>query len=58
MEYRVYFDITVSTTIYVDAENEEQAKELARKKYKEDPFHYAYNCSGCGSGDVVDVEEC
>ena len=58
MEYRVFFDITVSRVFYVCAENEQKACESAREMFKKDPYAYTKNFDTVVSGDVVDVEEC
>lgn len=56
-EYAVYFDITVSSTVYVEAESEEEAKKIASKKVANDPYYYAYNCDAYVDHGVVDVDE-
>ena len=39
--YKVTVDITVSKNVYVKAENEEQAKTIAKNLVADDPFYYA-----------------
>lgn len=39
-EYLVELDVTMSVGIYVDANNEEQAKELALSKIKTDTLYH------------------
>lgn len=54
--YEVDIDITMSCRVYVEAENEEEAKKLAKEKVNNDPYYYARSSSACYVGsDVVDV---
>ena len=41
--YAVSVDITMSKTIYIDAENEESAKTIASNWIADDPFYYIMN---------------
>jgi hypothetical protein len=54
-EFSVSIDIVVSKTIYVDAENEEQAKQLAIKKVRDEPFYYARTADAYVGAKVIDV---
>lgn len=56
-EFRVYIDITIATTIYVKAENEQEAKRLAMEKCVEDPYHYATTVGALVDAGIQDVEE-
>lgn len=57
-EYRVYIDITIATTIYVDANDDVEARKLAMEKYNKDPMHYANKVGALVDAGIVDVEEC
>lgn len=54
-EYSVAIDITLSKIIYVKAENEEQAKQLAIKKVRAEPFYYARTADAYVGAKVIDV---
>lgn len=54
-EFSVSIDIVVSKTIYVEAENEEQAKQLAIKKVRDEPFYYARTADAYVGAKVIDV---
>mgnify|MGYP007122056300 CR=1 FL=1 len=54
-EFSVSIDIVVSKTIYVEAENEEQAKQLAVKKVRDEPFYYARTADAYVGAKVIDV---
>lgn len=55
-EYRINVDITLSAYMYVEAESEEQAKELAIAKAKREPYDIARG--GCYVDlDILDIEE-
>ena len=54
-EYGVSIDITLSKTIYVEAENEEQAKAIAIKKVRDEPFYYARTADAYVGAKVIDV---
>lgn len=54
--YRVTFDITVGYTMDVEAENEQQARQIAREKMYKEPYYYAHRLSHVVNYDIVDVE--
>ena len=54
-EYSVSIDIVVSKTIYVEAESEEQAKAVAIKKVRDEPYYYARTADAYVGAKVVDV---
>lgn len=54
-EFQVFVDITVSKVIYVDAESEEQAKAIAIKKVRDEPYYYARTADSYVGAKVVDV---
>lgn len=58
-EYLVELDVTISVGMYVDAHNEEQAKELALSKIKSDVLYHVRR--GCYVDsqvtDVIEQEE-
>lgn len=55
--YRVIFDITVGYTMDVDAENEQQARQIAREKMNNNMYYYAQHPTHAVGADIVDVEE-
>lgn len=55
-EYAIDIDITVSKRIYVDAENEEQAKEIVRDKMKY-PHYYYTKADACVGYEITDINE-
>ena len=54
-EFSVSIDIVVSKTIYVEAESEEQAKAVAIKKVRDEPYYYARTADAYVGAKVVDV---
>lgn len=55
-KFAVEVDVTMSCRVYVDADNEEEAKEIACDYVPDDPQHYLRN--GCYvSCNVTDIEE-
>lgn len=54
-EFQVFVDITVSKVIDVEAENEEQAKQLAIKKVRDEPYYYARTADAYVGAKVIDV---
>lgn len=54
-EFTVSIDITLSKNIYVEAENEEQAKAIAIKKVRDEPYYYARTADAYVGAKVVDV---
>ena len=54
-EYSVSIDIVVSKTIYVEADSEEQAKAVAIKKVRDEPYYYARTADAYVGAKVVDV---
>ena len=54
--YAVDVDLTVSRRIYVEAENEEQARKIAFNKIAEEPYYYIDNATYVGHK-VIDVNE-
>lgn len=54
-EFQVSIDITVSKVIYVDAESEEQASQMAIKKVRDDPYYYARTADSYVGAKVIDV---
>lgn len=55
--FSVSVDITMSKTICVEAENEEQAMAMAEAMISNNPYDYAHNFSHYVSHEVIDVEE-
>ena len=53
-EYAVDIDITMSCRVYVEAESEEEAKNLANEKVNNDPYYYARRATNYVSHDVID----
>ena len=59
-KYKVSIDITMSTNIYVDAENEEKAKQKAIEDVKKDPYFHANSADSlvnCVVTNIVNEDE-
>lgn len=56
-KYQVSVEISVTKTIFVDAENEEEAKTLANNMVTDDPYYHIQNCALYGGHEVTDVIE-
>lgn len=56
-EYAVSVDITMSKTIYVDAEDEEEARRIAHSKVNTDPYYLVSQADAYVDHCVVDVNE-
>lgn len=50
-------DITMSKRIYVDAENEEDARKIANESVKKEAFYYARHADAYVSHEITDVDE-
>lgn len=55
--YRVTFDITVGYTMDVEAENDEQARQIAREKMNREDYYYAQHMSHVVGSEIIEVEE-
>ena len=55
--YAVSVDITMSKTIYIDAENEESAKTIANNWIADNPYYYAKSADCYVSCEVIDINE-
>jgi len=56
-QYRVFIDITVTKTLSISAESEEQAREQALKQCRERPDYYARDNDGVIDVSVSECEE-
>lgn len=56
-EYTVSVDITVSKNFYVEAENENEAREIVTQKMKSNPYYYAENYNSLVDWGNVEVYE-
>lgn len=56
-KYKVYIDITIATAIWVDAENEKDAKRFAVEDFYEDPYLYVSDRGSLIDAGVQDVEQ-
>lgn len=56
-EFAVDVDITISKRIYVDAENEEQAKAIVNDKVKNYPHYYYTKADAYVCHEITDVTE-
>jgi hypothetical protein len=54
-EYAVSMDVTMSCIVYVNAENEDDAKAIARNYVDDNPSYYAHNGAYVNC-EVTDVE--
>ena len=55
--YLVDTDITMSKTMEIEAESEEQARELAMEKVSKEPFYYAGHADAHVKTEIIDVNE-
>ena len=53
----VAVDITMAKNIYVEAENEEQAMEIASSKIDENPYGYAQGFSHYVDYEIIEANE-
>ena len=56
-EFTVDVDITMSKRIYVEAENEEQAKTIVGNWLGDDPYYYAKTADAYVCHEITDVCE-
>ncbi len=56
--FAVSVDMVVSKTFFVEAKDEESAKEEVRHKLKYEPFYYGKQFDSFLSYDIEDVYEC
>lgn len=57
-QFAIDVDFRVTKRIYVDAENEEQAEQLAKEKLESNPYQYCTNPDSCADYDIYEVSEC
>lgn len=59
MEKKFYVDvdITMSKRIYVDAENEEEARKIANESVKKEAFYYARHADAYVFHEITDIYE-
>lgn len=55
--FSVDIDITVAKRFYVDAENENEAKNFVKKLMAEEPYYYAATADACVGYEITDVNE-
>ena len=55
--YEISVDITMVKNIFIDAENEEQAREIVEKTFKENPYNYANDFSHYLNHEITDIVE-
>lgn len=55
-EYLVDIDVTISTRIYIDADNENEANKKALEKIASDPYYYIQK-GAFVQADIVDTFE-
>ena len=56
-KYQVSVEISVTKTIFVDAENEAEAKTIANNMVTDDPYYHILNCGLYGGHEVKAVKE-
>ena len=56
-QFEVDVDITMSKRIYVDAENEDEAREKVEQRMKENPYEYAHSFDAYVKHEITDVNE-
>ena len=55
--YLVDCDITMSKTMEIEAESEEQAREFAKEMVDREPFYYASSADAHIKTEIIDVNE-
>ena len=55
--YEVYVDVTMSKIFHIEAENEEQAKQIVRDKFTSTPYEAARGADTFVDFSFVQVEE-
>ena len=56
-KYQVSVEISVTKTLFVDAENETEAKAIANNMVTDEPYYHIQNCALYGGHEVTDVIE-
>lgn len=56
-EYCVYVDVIMAGNYYVNAENEAQAKELVRERFRKTPYEQVRRADTYVGFDITDVTE-
>lgn len=56
-QFEVDIDITMSKRIYIDAENEDEAREKVEQRMKENPYEQASDFDAYVSHEITDVNE-
>jgi hypothetical protein len=56
-EFAVDVDITVSKRIYVDAENEDDARKQVEEKVRNYPYYYYTKADAYVSHEITDINE-
>lgn len=56
--YKVEADVTYSVSVYIEAENEDEASALAEEKIGKDPLYYVQSgaIANINAYDVIDTE--
>lgn len=57
MKYCVSVDITMSKSFEIEAESEQQAKNILCSKFKANPYDLAYGFTSYVNHEITDVEE-
>ena len=55
--YCISVDITMSKTFEIEAENEQQAKNILCDKFKENPYDLAHGFTSYVNHEITDVDE-
>lgn len=56
-KYYISVDITMSKIFEIEAENEQQAKNIVCDKFKANPYDLAYGFTSYVNHEITDVEE-
>lgn len=56
-QYSVYVDVTMSVTVYVEADNEEQASSKVRDMITKDPYELARKADSYVGYSIESVQE-
>lgn len=55
--YNVFMDITISKSISIEANSEEEAMKIAEERVKNNPYDYARKADGYVSCEIYDIYE-
>lgn len=55
--YNVFMDITISKSISIEANSEEEAMKIAEERVNKEPYYYAGCADSYVSSEIIDIYE-